>query len=664
MNKRLLMIACFLVCVWVLTAQAWDAPKHWSEIGTVSQWDRQDQRFYRSYNESRTYDTSQFKINQVREYNKTREHADQWPAVTLGEFLALSDSEQTARVDRARKALKFVTRFHDRIGEQVQLTQENRASGWGNGVRDVTVLGDCLRQLGTATGLDPTNPYAWHLQAYLAGTVGDNERCLFALTGAQQALDRLPADQLTDMRRRVYLDMAWLHRNLGEFDQVAVYADMAETLTKPDTESTLLRGLAAALSGDIDGALKYANAVGSVPVRKFPFKPRSSDFGPELKNVQAWKESPSGYMRAWISALAWLKQNEPAMAASAFSDFSHDDAYQFGRQFWNDAGYIYEATGRAEVSAKAWTLARLYAPYEPYFVFKPYGLDLDALTGNETGHPDTVFLGFDSFYLAGSRLAFGALLAGNVNDTEDESERRELAFDALEQLELCVMQGQHPGAASVIQGHLYYVLGDYESAALELEGAMAYYKDAGNMKGHALATADLERVRSKQGRPGAVDALSQSGVSQGRWATPADPIIAVDELRQAWQDTPSDVTRRAFAQFLIRNDRLDEGLRLAVGDHADPAASTEVLAALPAEDLTLVLEAHRKQGKIDLALYLIDRLASDTDSGLDDPGLWAMAGFICLENGANESAKLALEKAVELDPTNQGLQRQLLVMGG
>ena len=127
---------------------------------------------------------------------RTREYEGSLDGITLETWLTLPADQQAERARLAAKQLDYVIRFRQRIESQVQRTRQNQASGWGTQVADVTVVGDCLRKLRTAVGLDPSNPYAWHLYAWFAAAVGDCDRAAGALAGAEQALAQVPAGEL------------------------------------------------------------------------------------------------------------------------------------------------------------------------------------------------------------------------------------------------------------------------------------------------------------------------------------------------------------------------------------------------------------------------------------------------------------------------------------
>jgi len=83
---------------------------------------------------------------------------------------------------------------------------------------------------------------------------------------------------------------------------------------------------------------------------------------------------------------------------------------------------------------------------------------------------------------------------------------------------------------------------------------------------------------------------------------------------------------------------------------------------LSGDDLALVLEADRQEGEAELAMALVKALEGGATDPWNHAVLWIYAGFICLDGGAEAEAKVALERAKELDPGNQALRIQLAIM--
>jgi tetratricopeptide (TPR) repeat protein len=650
----------FLLAVFAAGALAWEQPKEWPDIGAVSKWKEYDARFFRIYENAPFMDQSQFKMDQIKRYARSLEYNGQMDGIGLATFLTKDADEQTKRRKLAAKQLKYVADFQIRMQTMVQRTKECLGSGWGLQVSDMTVVGDCLGKLRTAVGLDPSNPYAWHVLAYFASTVGDQGRAATALAGAEAALAQIPVDQLTQLRGEVALDKAWLQHAQGEWSGAIESLQAAVGFGVKGTEPRLVQGLVAAQSGDTQKAVEIANSLRSAEVRAFPPNMTTSSFAPELNDVSVWRTRTSNYLQSWILALTWIYEGKTDMAAAAFGTYSLRDLYPYSQHFWNDAGRIYEITGRRSLAHKAWSMARISTPYVVYFVYKPYAVDVGQLTGRPGAIP--FFLGFDQFYTTGSRLAYGAAMVEQVAAATDEMAKQELAARALDELELCRATDMYPGQSQVLKGQAYYLMGDLGSALVEVEEALQVMDDHGDKAGFAAVLQGLAKSDSDLSPTDVANFFSQSGSASGRWMKPEDLEAKLAGLRKTFADSPSDMNRLELARFLIRNDQVVEGRDLAMGELKGQELTGANITQLSGDDLALVLEADRAEGEDELALALVQALEGGADDPWDHSVLWIMAGFICIDGGDLADGKVALERALELDPGNQGLKIQLAIM--
>jgi len=651
-----------LAPVCVAQAQEWEEPKHWSEIGTVDRWLNLDQKFYRIFEDVQFLDKSQYNVNQVKQYDKTRIYNGRLDGIGLGDWKILDEKERKERGKQASRELKYLSDFRMRVEQQAQRTRESSTSGWGAQVQDVRVVGDCLSKLRTATSLEPVNPYAWHMLSFFARLVGDMDRSETALVSARYALDEVPEGNLTEMRAAVALDLAWMYRDQGRFEKVLEEVALVESLGAESLETRALRGLVAAQTGDVQLAGEIAKNLGSVEVAVFPPNLRTLSYGPDIPDISAWRRKDSNYLKNWILALTWLREGNTDMAAATFREYSHNDVYPLAARFWNDAAFIYEVTGRRQMAQKAWSLSRIYVPYIPYMVFKPYASNLGQLTGRPGGLP--YFLGFDKFFMTGNRLAYAARLVEDVALAEDELLKQEMAGRALEQLEICAGTGHYPGQAKVLMGQVYYLMGDLSSALIEVEGALTVLDEMGDQASIAAVLAGLSESRNDLDPKDIANFYGQSGTQTGRWFVDADPEAKLAELREAQATAPTDETRRELARFLIRHVDPVEGHQVALGSFTPADLETKKIIEIPAADMELILEADRAQGHSELGLALVKALEGGAEDPWNDTGLWAMAGFICLDAGHEAEGKFALQRASELDPGNQGLKVQLALMGG
>ncbi len=643
-------------------ALAWEQPSEWTEIGMVSKWREYDSKFYRLDQDAPFLDQSQFKLDQPKQYAKTLEYNGKMDGIGLATFLEKDADEQKKRRKQAAKELKYVADFNLRMTNQVQQVKDPNSGGASFLVSDMTVIGDCLGKLRTAVALDPSNPYAWHLLAYFADIVGDQNRAAISLNGAQAALAEIPADQLTELRAEVALDRAWMQRDRGNFEKASASLKAAVDFGAQGIRPRLLQGLIAAQIGNTQVAVEVATALRKTEVRVFPLNVYSSTFSPELRDISSWKRSTSNYLQSWILALTWLQEGKPDMAAAAFGNFSVKNYYPEAQRFWNDAGRIYEITGRRSQAEKAWNMARINTPYVVYFIYKPYAMDVGKLTGRPGAVP--FFLGFDQFYTTGSRLAYSAVLVEMVAAAEDDLAKQELAAQALDELELCKNTGVYPAQVQILMGQVYYMMGDLGSALLEVEDALKLMDEQGDTAGSTAVLQGLAKSGDKLAPTDIANFYSQSGTSSGRWMTAEDREAQLAGLRKTFADNPSAVNRQNLARFLIRNDQADEGRDLAMGDLKGQELTGENITKLSGEDLALVLEADRVEGGDDLALALVHALEGGATDPWNHSGLWILAGFICLDGGDIAEARVALERAQELDPGNQGLKIQLALMEG
>jgi len=645
-----LMRICFFAVVMIapLMAGAWEEPAHWADVGSVAEWKDYDAHFMRIEGLTVVKSLAQVKVDQQAEYQKTRRYHGSQTPLELDAFLALPAADQAERVRAAKSSLRRVHDFHNRILGNVMDVKSQVQPGWGIHPSDPKALGDCLIALERGVGLDPANPYAWHLIGYIAGLVGDYGRALVAFDGAEAALDQVPADEMTAVRGELALDRAWALRELGFFDQARESLDEAEGQGVQSVETRILRGLIAAQSGDMREAQRLAKELRGVEVAEFRPDMDTRVLSARIINPKAWPKRPSGFAHNWIMALAWLSQGDRDMAGTVFGYAYRDLAYPTGYRFWNDAARIYNLTGRRDESQRAWRMSQMTVPYFPFMVFKPYALDLSGLTGRTGSLP--FILGFDSYFQLGSRFAYGASLIIRAAAAEDQTVRNELAGRGLNELEICVRTGEESGPAALLMGQAHALMGNWQDARNSVETAHSVLSRPGEDQTYGPMADELASLceRVLDGHP----IESQSGRAVGRWAPIENLADRETELRESLAADPADAeARRELARFLIRNGEPEAGRELVVsGDDSD--------ADLLASELVLVLEADRMLGELDRAKKLLGTLQNNGAAPWPDAELWTLVGFICLDHQIADG-RLALEHAVALDPGNLGLQRHL-----
>jgi len=453
----------------------------------------------------------------------------------------------------------------------------------------------------------------------------------------------------------VNLDKAWLLRDRGEFVEAQAALDQAIAAGSTGNETMLLQGLIAAQSGDDRTAKKMASALLLAEVLGFQQNVHTATFAPALTNLDAWPSKKSRYLHDWITALSWLQRGRIDMARVALGEYTLNDQRPFGNRFWNDATMIYEITRRPALASKAWQMATSYTSYRWYFIYKEYASRLTELTGRRGWLPYA--LGFDSYLMNGSRIAYCAALVDQLAGASSDEEKLELAGRALDQLEICERIGIYAGQASVLQGQVYYLMGDLPSAQLEVAEAMEHMVARNDVAGLTVLVASLSKPADKLTNQDVANFYGQSGSSQGRWQADIDPTSTLGSLKAEYAADASPENRRDLAQFMIRQGDVDGGRELLEVDY-----SPATIATLDPADLELLLEADRAEGKTAVAMAMVTGLASDKADPWRSTAVWAMAGFICLDNNLRAEGRVALKQASLLDPGNTGLKVQLEMM--
>ncbi len=637
----------------LIASGAWTEPPHWNEIGTVQEWMSDDSHFYRIEQLTGSLSRRFYGDDQQAAYRRTFDFDSDLQPLGLKAFSALPADQVEKRRAEAREVLEQVLGFHNRMADLVMRVRANQDVGWGLRDMDPRVVDDLLGRLQTATGLDPADPYAWHLLAYLATSCGDLPRGLAALDSLDAALAVLPRDQYDGMRRRARLDRAWLLRDLGRFADAAGVLGAEEAGVQPGLEIQVLRGLIAAQMGDMKEAKRLASKVDGAPLRVFQQDWESNSvFTPGILDPMVWPAQPSSYLKDWILALAWLHEGSTDMAARVFPSFSRmRHYYPFGSRFWNDAGAIYEATGRRDLADKAWGLALMYTPYFPYFTSKAYKLDLSDITGRPGDQP--FFLAFDTNFIAGDRLTYGASLLARSRLATNWFEQADLAGQAVQELGICAGSGLNTAVANLLLGYAHAVQGDPQ--AMLAAGRRA--QQALDRPGWDQTCRPAVDKLLQAAQAGLNDQVTDGGhlfqMMDLAWSPGEDPVVVEARLRAHYRDNPGDgAVRRDLARFLLRHGHQQEGMKLA----REPLQAD--LTRMDPEDLKIILEADRLQNNAVRAEELLKLLDQGAGERWPDVGLWTLVGFICQDAG-DPGGRRALEFALKLDPGNDGLRQYL-----
>ncbi len=613
-------------------------PAHWLEVGTVQEWMDLDAVFYRSP-EQRSWDGEHKVVADQRSlYRRTFRYDAALPAVDLASWLELSTADQARRIDLATDKLKIVIRFLNRMRGWTRDIRSSGISRWGR-ENSVDVLPQCMESLNTAVQLDPANPLTWHLLGYFSTCVGDVKRAQGAFAGAEEALALRPDDTLPEVRRRLALDRAWLHRDLGAFDRARNHLRTAEEIGRKDLESTLLWGLIAAQAGDEAEARRLAGELRSVRI------PKPNSYS--TNNPEHWQKGASDFAKSWIMALVWIDVGNLEMAQLSFKQFSFHDIYPFAHRFWNDAGGIYMRTGRQEAAPTAWYLAHRWIPYQPFFVHRRYGWENRALTGIDGVTLD--YAGFNQFYLVGDRLSFACRYATAMETTGSGEDRMLLGVTAIRQLEICRRTGFLPGHALLTEALVHYFLGDLDTSRPMLVEGKKWLRERGYRLPSATSNTEVQVIRST-----VMDAGAFRDPNSGHTMA----MLGQEDLETAWLQDPTEDNRRALGIFLIRNGDPERGRGLILNGAVN-APEAAFQGKITNEDLCLCLEADRALGDLGTSQYYIGELARGNVNLPGDTQVWALVGFISIDHGDLAGGRLALEKASELDPDNYGLKQQL-----
>ena len=612
--------------------------EQWLKVGTVQEWMDLDAVFYRS-SVRRVWDTESREIaDQQSIYRRTFRYNAALAAADLVSWQQMSPEDQARRIDLATENLKIVTRFLDQLRGWAQDFHARGSSSWGR-QDSMDVLPLCMESLNTAVQLDPSNPLTWHLLGYFSTCVGDLKRAQGAFAGAKDALAMLPDDALSEVRCRLALDQTWLHRDLGNFNRARIHLQAAEDLGGKNLETVLLRGLIAAQAGNEAEARRLAGELRTVKI------PRHNSYS--TRNPEFWIKGASDFAKSWIMALVWIGVGDLEMAQLSFKQFSFHDRYPFAHHFWNDAGGIYMRTGRQALAPSAWYLAHQWVPYQPFFLHRRYGWENRALTGIDGVTLD--YAGFNQFYLVGDRLSFACRYTTAMEAAGSEESRMNLGITAITQLEICRKTGFLPGHALLTEALVHYFLGDLDTSRPMLAQGKKWLRERGYRLPSATSNTEVQVIRST-----VMDAGAFRDPNSGH----SMAMLGQEDLETAWLQNPTEDNRRALGIFLIRNGDPERGRGLILNGAVN-APEEASQGRITNEDLCLCLEADRALGDLGAAQYYIGKLARGNGNLPGDTQVWALVGFISIDHGDLAGGRLALEKASELDPDNNGLKQQL-----
>jgi hypothetical protein len=359
-----------------------------------------------------------------------------WDSLGLIPFLSLNHAEQADRrrvarrhVAEARRVVLGTTNHYWSEASRGYIPNLNAIDNAPVPLGVETAVTTALRHLVAATGVDPSNPAGWRDLAYFYGVVGDRPRQQRALGAALVSLDLVDPDggvegDVGRLRRDVFLDLAWLARDLRQPDLALAYLDHVQPWLRtpsPEREDRLfeagvLRGLALADKGEWLAAVTQARDLPRVEVTSRSVR------GSVREDLRWFLDAPHfealGYDRsAWPRLLSdfgrrWIK----AMAGAPSGDISHtlwilgpppthlEFPPRLASRYWQDQGVLYARAGDMENARHCFEWAMMYRPYMAFF----------PLTGSSsrpgrTARPGTAqryYTSYGMFFLCGDRGAY------------------------------------------------------------------------------------------------------------------------------------------------------------------------------------------------------------------------------------------------------------------
>ena len=372
----------------------------------------------------------------ISDYQKAVTYQAAWDSLGLIPFLALNEAEQQDRRRVARnhiaKARRVVLGTMNHYWLESSLGYFPNLSIFGQAPIPYgaeTAVTDAIGNLVAAVGTDPSNPAGWRDLAYFYGVVGDRVRQQRALTASLVALDRIDPDQVAAgdygrLRRDVFLDLAWLARDLRQPDLTLAYlAHLNFWLATPSPEhndrvyeAKLLRGLALADKGEWLAAVNQARALPRIEVvsrrirggvredlRWFLDPPHFEALGYDRS---AWPRLVSDFGRRWIKATAGAPSGDPEHtlwllgAPPTHLEFPP----RLASRYWQDQGRFYARAGDGATAMHCFEWAVMYRPYMAFFPLS--GSRRDASRLARPGTAQRYYTAYEMFFLCGDRSAF------------------------------------------------------------------------------------------------------------------------------------------------------------------------------------------------------------------------------------------------------------------
>jgi tetratricopeptide (TPR) repeat protein len=414
-------------------------------------------------------------------------------ALTLSQFQSLPLTTQLKRRQESEKYLVEAMAFHRAIDQGWELWTNTllRQTGEGAFLFENGMVTPTIKNLETATGLDPANPFTWRHLAFFTGLVGDRYRQIHALDCGFEALadyENRSQDfsintlkELATMRLRMLLDRSWLLRELGRFNESRNDVELALILIGNDNLKTLDLGREALLLQAlimVDQGLVHEARVKAKKLETWsvPFMGNIGQTTPMVKdNFQHYE---SDFCRHWVWAMTHMKLGNAAQVTDKISDRELFTSFppHLGYRFWQEMGRIQEHFGEFEKATNYYALGTLNRPFLPYFPVEGAAGFVGIFGQKDTA--ETQYLGFNEFFLGGSYFSFAANFVADMDEASTPRELVHFGTKALDALTICQKQGIRPASTLALRGNAHYLLGNLEKAEQDLNGAQLLFAEA------------------------------------------------------------------------------------------------------------------------------------------------------------------------------------------
>lgn len=619
----------------------------------------------------------------------------------VDDWSSLNPAQQQYRQELAEPYRQQVQSTHRTLSHARNVAMDPSLSTRGHGLISGggTLLIETLGALVNLTGLVPVEAAAWFDLAYMAGCIGDTRRQEAALLTFNDLYEDGAPDQRKqwrDRRVRSSLDLGWLARDRGAFDEAMAWALDADVImdnagggSPANTrEARLIAALVRAEQGEFDEARSLAAPLTDLPFWKYNkvmaniqsftdtklwamqiqygdtarinWTDHTTSTLPTQKN--AWGREVGPWARHWVRALVAMKQGDEKRTFDALGNMDPFVEYpaHLSYRLWNDRGRVCDAFNRHEQAQRCYAQATLY---RPFFIYYPLeGRRSLSRYYTDHGGNQVFFLGAGYFYTAGDQFAHATacLLAYELEtDAEDRNFLKALADDALT---ACRNRGTEPTAALALRGRLNFLTGDLTRAEVDLTTAHRELQAQNavdpevvfilglvhfNSGDYSGAVPWLERYRRLEPENAlGWQALGLAAVHIGQLDAAATALGRATALKP---EDPNAWFNKALVE-IQRGDRATAQADLAhaqalLPDHPDIARVAEAIAEGPLPDLTvdaspIVLQADatsRAQAKA-LAYQRVHLLG-------------ALGGDEGMEAAVADTASLAsLEHACLMDP--------------